>query len=140
MVSAQNAAVSHPLRTASAPSGGALTSPLTHQLANALRDRWANGGDFHQLADDLVDQVAESIRRHGVRGALDPRLGNAIADAISATAEADYAPAVSPGQLTIEDVVGRGCLTCRDARRTAERGWCGACDGAWPIDDQTVSL
>lgn len=125
----------------SAPAAtAASTSPLTHQLANALRDRWANGGDFHQLADELVDQVAESIRRHGIRGALDHRIADAIADAISATAEADYAPAAATGQQTIDDVMGVGCLACRDARRSAERGWCACCDGAWPIDDRSVTL
>lgn len=118
---------------------GAFTSPLTQQLSDAIRDRWANGGDFAALADAVVDQVAEHIRRFGVVG-VDQRIAHAIADAITDHAEADYAPAQAIGQMTIEDVVGVGCACCRDARRTAERGWCATCDGAWPIDDRAVSL
>ncbi len=114
-------------------------SPLTGQLSNALRDRWANRGDFADLADAVIDQVAEHIRRHGITG-TDPRIADAIADAISDHTACDCTPAADPRQLTIESVVGRGCATCRDARRTAERGWCAACDGAWPIDDRSVSL
>lgn len=87
MVSAHSVSAGKPNAFARAPSGAAITSPLTDRLARALTDRWNTGGDFHDLADALVDQVAAHVRGAGITG-VDPRLGEAIADAISAHAEA----------------------------------------------------
>ncbi len=111
------------------------TTPLSNQLANALRDRWAGGGDFHQLADALVDQVAEHIRRFGVVG-CDNRIAAAMADAISDHHERDYAPQPAPGQRTLDEAmrdnapVGDGCKACAAAQESGDLGWC-ACGATW---------
>ncbi len=117
---------------------GAHPSTLTAQLVRTVGDAWCRGCDFAQLVDQVLDQVAEHIRRNGIRGPIDARLAHAIADAISDHADHEFAPADAPGQLTIDSILA--CPACRDARRTAERGWCNVCDGAWPIDDRAVSL
>lgn len=139
MVSAQRASGSNPTANREPALAGSHTSPLTAHLVASIGSAWNRGADFAALADQVVDVVSEHIRRFGITG-VDARLAHAIADAITDHAEADYAPVEAPGQLTIDDVVGRGCRACRDARRTAERGWCGVCDGAWPIDDRSVAL
>ncbi len=138
MVYAHRASGSNPTANRAPALAGAHPSHLTQQLAHALRDRWAGGGDFADLADALVDEIAEHVRRCGVRGSMDARLAHAIADAISDHADHDYAPADITGQQTIDSILA--CDACRDARRTAERGWCNVCDGAWPIDDRAVGL
>lgn len=115
----------------------ATTSPLTKQLADRIGQDWLRGAGFAAIADDLVDIVAEHIRG-SAPSAVDPRLAHAIADVVSAHVDRDAPRIEVDGQLTIADVIA--CKACRDARRTAERGWCAVCDGAWPIDDRAVTL
>ncbi len=77
------------------------TNPLSARLATAIRDRWFHSGDFRDLADALIDEVSDHIRERGVR-ALDPRLGDAIADAIRDHSERDHAPNDAPGQQLLD--------------------------------------
>ncbi len=112
------------------------TSPLTRQLADRIGKDWTSGAGFAAIADDLVDIVAESIRRHGIRGALDPRLADAIADAIRDHLELDYVPQPVAGQRTLDEAMrenvasAEGCRACAVARESGDLGWC-ACGATW---------
>lgn len=137
MVFAPSVSATRLNRIASAPSGGSPTKPLTDQLAAAIGLRWVRGGNFGDIADAVVNAIAETIRQNGIRGQLDPRLADAIADAISAAADADYAPAPivleHASQLTLADILEYDCPQCRDARRNSDPkgGWCAVCNGSW---------
>ncbi len=81
------------------PPRAVVPFPLTAQLAKAIKDRWEHGGNFHQLADALLDQVAHHI---ATSEKLDKRMADAIEqhldhDPMEGDPDAD-------GECTIEDV------------------------------------
>jgi hypothetical protein len=56
--------------------------PLTKKIAKAIENRWANRGNFTDLADSIIDVLCEHIAKCSVEK-MDARISDAIEDHMS---------------------------------------------------------
>ena len=93
-------------------------APLTGIIADAIRDRWNHGGNFVNLADAIIDVLAQHIAKASMEK-LDARISDAIEDHMSV--EPKEGDVDAERECSVDDLVSM----IAKVRATRSREWNG---------------